>query len=239
MNYIWTALGLLIILMFISLLFLLIYNGFHNWYLERHWKDGKYSGIPFPSIYVILAILLIIFLFGAVVVTSNRTLKNRNISSDDSFQIYECNSNEMERQYSKIYVDAIKEKTLPGYQKYEKKKGSFLITSYVSTEEYDTLHPSLLVFVEYKGERDYKFYTSRIKLDFGNGEKQESGQAILKSEYYCTIINGAMQRLKGVDIEVAVYENSSLQEKDYEDEVYRHAIEVEKLKIEEKNDEKN
>lgn len=217
-----------------AMVFLITYNALYNHHIQKNWKNGAFIGRRWPSPHFLTLIFIIVLLFfGMLFCVCN--LYNPNQEEDTIIsEINEYSANELSRQYPDLYANAMKTGSLGGYEKYEKRQHDFHYVYYISTEKYDPMHPSLILFIEYLGDTSYEYYTSREDLYVGKGNHhgRGQGQTMTASPYYCVIVNGNLDSFEYMDYEAAFYTDEKLQEEDFDNDSYEHAVVTEKIRLE-------
>ena len=87
---------------------------------------------------------------------------------------------------------------------------------FISESEYDILHPSFILFVEYVGEEKYECYmdTGKAYLDEGNAFISAGGGEI--SDYYVVVGNIDLDSGCGFKYEIGLYEDETKMEKEFD-----------------------
>lgn len=142
------------LVVFVSLLiaaYYLIYKKLINKGLND--PNNTKKNIPSLPSFILAAILTVIIIYGIIISVSaiiSRNEENRVEPPICSYTEIDLDKEDNEKKYSEIY--SISENT--GYDKYEEKINDIRFTYFISESEYDTYHPSFIVFAEYTGNEE-------------------------------------------------------------------------------------
>lgn len=155
----------MIILMLFTIVVLaagiLIYFLFYKRRVNKVLASGavKPKRLLSPLSFSVCLIIVVLIVFGGISVARSLLAKNEPANMDDryfnavyNFDAY--NKDEMSEKYLSSY--SIDENE--GYTKYTEKKGDILFTFFIRNDSYDTYHPSYLIFVQYTGRLNVKYY---------------------------------------------------------------------------------
>ena len=152
-----------------TLIYMKIYTSKINAHLgENRGTLGKPMMSPgrFSLVALGIAIVFIIF-FGAC--NAYRASNHASINED---AIYRFNMYKQDV-LGASYMSNFSKENNPGYEKIEETTSEFKYTCFLSEDEYDQMHPTFVVFVEYIGKE--KFAAQGIKGLFDDGADIYSG----------------------------------------------------------------
>jgi len=204
------------LVVFVSLLiaaYYLIYKKLINKGLNN--PSGTKRNIPSLPSFILAAILSIVILYGIIISVSAIINRNNQNTVDPpicSYTEIDLDKEDNEKKYSEIY--SISENI--GYDKYVEKINDIVFTYFISQSEYDTYHPSFIVFVEYTGDEEIlhrgvngTFYYIDNSLIGGYGYAGGDGTNIL-----CFIGDASYECI--FELEVAFY-NTHVKSEDFKE----------------------
>lgn len=208
----------IIILVFISIL---VYTAIYNAKISRQLQQKNMVGKQWPSprnvVLTVVIIILAICFIGSIL--NNKGDSQTVVYSANQYADYvSYTSDEIKNTAYKHYTEAFETGELAGYDKIEKTEGDFHYMYFISSEKYNILHPSFILFVEYTGDKKISGYLdeSRIYHDEGNSWGGCGGGNA--ADYYCVIGNINFETYMGFSYRLSVYDDTSKLGEDKRDE---------------------
>lgn len=200
-------LGISIVLVLAIVIFIL-YTTIYNAKIAKQLQKGMTKGKQWPAPKNIVLGAVIICLIINFLASNNNGNYNEQVYSVNQFTDYvEYTSEEIKGTVYEQYTVAYETGELAGYEKVEKTENNFHYVYFIS-EEYDILHPTFILFVEYVGENNNLRYTSESKIQESEGNSWGSGSGGNTSEYYCVIGNMDLGKIDGFNYTLALYDDS-------------------------------
>ncbi|MBQ3544625.1 MAG: hypothetical protein IJA34_06535 [Lachnospiraceae bacterium] len=218
---------LLVIVLFIGLISLAIYTFMYNKSIEAKLKKGDKSGIQWPEpkniVLVIMTVLVVVS--GIINLLSSDSGSGQVVNVNQYVDYATYTSKDIVGSSAENYVEAFEKGELKGYKKEEKTENNFHYIYFVSEEDYDILHPSFILFVEYVGEKEYKCYMDEAKVYLDEGNNFSSSGGGENEEYYVVVGNIDLDSGYGFKYEMGMYEDEAKMEKEVNEDCLKDASE--------------
>lgn len=212
---------LLTMVLFIGLISLAIYTFMYNKRIEAKLKKGDKTGIQWPEpkniVLVIMTVLVVVSGIINLLSVDGGSGQHINVNQYVDYATY--TSKDIVGTSAENYIEAFEKGELIGYKKEEKTENNFHYIYFISEEEYDIIHPSFILYVEYVGEKEYKGYmdTAKVFLDESNNFSSSGGGD--KEEFYVVVGNVNLEGGYSFEYEIGLFEDESKMEKEYNDDL--------------------
>lgn len=218
---------LLVIVLFIGLISLAIYTFMYNKSIEAKLKKGDKSGIQWPEpkniVLVIMTVLVVVSGIMNLLSDDGGSVQKINVNQYVDYATYK--SKDIIGTSAENYIEAFEKGELKGYKKEEKTENNFHYMYFVSEEEYDIIHPSFVLFVEYVGENEYKCYMDEAKVYLDEGNNFSSAGGGTSEKYYVVVGNINLDNGYGFEYEIGLYEDETKMEKESDEDCLKGASE--------------
>ena len=212
---------LLTMVLFIGLISLAIYTFMYNKRIEAKLKKGDKTGIQWPEpkniVLVIMTVLVVVSGIINLLSVDGGSGQYINVNQYVDYATY--TSKDIVGTSAENYIEAFEKGELIGYKKEEKTENNFHYIYFISEEEYDIIHPSFILYVEYVGEKEYKGYmdTAKVFLDESNNFSSSGGGD--EEEFYVVVGNVNLEGGYSFEYEIGLFEDESKMEKEYNDDL--------------------
>lgn len=197
---------------------LVVYTYLYNRKIKQVFEAGDTSGRQWPApknvIGMILIIILILYGIISIVHNSEKQGQTGNVSINYEAGNAFYTADTLKGTYAENYVQAFETGMLTGYEMTEKTEGNFHYMCFLSSDDYDSLHPGFILFIEYIGNEEYEAYradNTEYINDNNNFSYSDWGEA---SEYYCVIGNIDFDKYEKYSCTLALYDTSKNMEED-------------------------
>ena len=199
---------------------LIIYTCIYNICINKMLQNGSASKIQWPTPKNVVITILLVFLiaFCVVFIIDNFSGSNNRVVYSESYtdDTIVGTVDELKGTYAEIYLDAYTSGALTGYKKIEKSEGNFHYICFQSEEEYDTLHPQFIMFIEYVGGEVYSTYAYESTLYINNGNNFSGGSYDAADQLYCVIGNVDLAKYESYSLTFALYKDEAMVKEDFE-----------------------
>lgn len=203
---------------------LIAYVIVYNCIIKKRIQRGETGGRQWPSpknvLLVVLSITVVIALIITIinVISAHTYINNTSACMNERSQDWDSVSytaEELMDSNMAVYASAFETGELTGYTKEEKTEADFRYLLFVSKEDYNILHPTFVLFVEYTGDEDYGYFADETGFfNLYDGMGISSGSCGESSEYY--FVAGNYDRhVKSCTYTLGLYKNEESIKADY------------------------
>lgn len=183
----------------------LIYNIKINRQLQSDDNTGKQWPTPGKIVFSLIIVSLVLFCISLIIYNYNNHDQTGTYSVNQYTDYVSLTSEEIKESAYAHYVNAFESGELKGYDKVEKTENNFHYFYFISRDDYDILHPSFVLFVEYIGNSEYVGYNEDMKIYASDDNSWGSSSGGNISEYYCVIGNMDFSRMCGFNYKLSLF----------------------------------